>query len=124
MESDDYPRCVINLGMYSVERHTEPYLFDRLREYWTALPAILGPDVRRELIIPANHRTEPTLIASGVLVKGYAARLNALLSWTKQDCCAVFFPDQRSGCLIGPKASTWGEFNFDNFHLPSGYDYA
>ena len=123
MENEPPIRCVINFGMYSKEGPSEAHLFDRLREYWLALPLILGPDVKRQLIIPADDNTEPTLIASGVLVKGYNRHLNALLSRTKQDCCAVFFPDERAGCLIGPGKDAWGDFNFIHFHLPEGYDY-
>ena len=53
MANDDHLRCVINFGMYSKEGPNEAHLFDRLREYWLALPLILGPEVKRQLIIPA-----------------------------------------------------------------------
>lgn len=123
MENEPPIRCVINFGMYSKEGPSEPHLFDRLRDYWLGLPWVLGPDVKRQLIIPADDATEPTLIASGVLVKGYNRHLDALLALTKQDCCAVFLPDERSGTLVGPRAKDWGHFDFNNFHLPEGYNY-
>lgn len=120
-------RCVINFGLYPGRRvlGADSKVFATLREYWLAVPELLGVNVTRELVIPASEAAEPTLIAAGELIPDYAAyqSLTALLAKTEQDCCAILFPDLGRGRLFGPGAHRWGTFDFDAFHLPGGYDY-
>lgn len=59
--------------------------------------------------------TEPTLVVSCVgqprMMTVYAAKVYRVSSTLGQDCIAVYWPEVKSGALIGPNAEAWGEFN-------------
>jgi len=42
-------------------------------------------------------------------------RIDNLSTLLGQDCIAVYFPDDKFGQLIGPRAAAWGEFNPEFF---------
>ena len=72
--------------------------------------------------------TEPTLIV--VADWGLATYSKVDVSLTDavhkiselagQDCIAVWLPERKEGCLIGPRAAAWGDFNPEFFITPSG----
>jgi len=64
----------------------------------------------------AQSATEPTLVAEVEINKSWFFKSYKLAKLLDQDCIAVAFDGQ--GKLVGPNASSWGEFDpsfFINF---------
>jgi hypothetical protein len=62
---------------------------------------------------------EPTLVIQGRASTddpgGFHQWLHNLCETFRQDCVAVYYPEEDKGYLVGPNADEWGEFNLDYF---------
>ena len=65
--------------------------------------------------------SEPTLVLTVEDNEpGLDNRIDELAKTLKQDCIAVWYPEESWGMLIGPKAAEWGNFNPAFFFMPDG----
>ena len=65
--------------------------------------------------------TEPTLVVlAHDDAPGQDNRIDQLSRALRQDCIAVYYPEDKSGAVIGPNAAAWGEFNPKFFFTLSG----
>ena len=92
-----------------------------MRRALTAVQTVraYGFDMRGAKIVQSD--TEPTLVVRAHSDEpGLDNRIDMLSTALKQDCIAVWYPDQAWGQLIGPRAAEWGNFNPKFFIMPDG----
>ena len=77
--------------------------------------AILGCSFHHRADFLVNGALVPRLVA-GVDAQGWDnAALRQLAVELRQDCVAVYYPDQDRGELVGPRAAAYGAFDLAQF---------
>ena len=101
-------KITLNIGL---AREGKPNL--TADEAAQAIRAVLSAGVVRFNQVVSD--TEPTLIVACVgepkLMGVYMDQVYRTAVALDQDCIAVYWPEVKSGALIGPNAEAWGEFN-------------
>lgn len=91
----------------------------RIRVWSKALPQVMEPGYIANMVLVPNRVWfgEPLLIVQGTFKPGihrHETLWQAVID-SGQDCIAYYSHELMEGCLFGPKAAEWGDFNVNLF---------
>lgn len=115
---------ILNLGLETSKQLGIKKLCDpvSLLDYVQHLNEIMHVGWSGTVYLKTESR-EATLVVSGEF--NHEARdtdlLWSMVEATKQDCIAIYYPEQDFGTLFGPRADSWGEFDL-NFFVKGEHD--